>query len=237
MKKMLSIFLVMVFVMSLNAYAFASTTENKEFMELYGITVIDEYTISIGDTVWDIKELAHDNDVDPDELKAALLSGPDADGRLSPFANLRELGNKSLEEKIADTNSRSTKNKNFGKYSSDPTRATYTTHYNQDSTAYVWTGNPMANGKYPEVKHIASKRLSGGSPTIPFGKHVATSQWIQIPGYPQRCDFWSGDTGNGPSNPTSHWIDIYFGGETNYQTAYNAAINYGRQKINIDVEN
>lgn len=122
-KKMLSLLFIVIFIMSLSTSAFAGTSENKAFMEANNIEVIDGYIISLDGDILDVEELAHENDVDPDELLTAILAGPDADGRYSPFANIKQLGNMSLEEKIARTKATSIENENFGKRSTYPTNA------------------------------------------------------------------------------------------------------------------
>jgi hypothetical protein len=68
------------------------------------------------------------------------------------------LGNKSLKEQISRTKELFVENKAFGRLSADSKKSNYFSATQQDSTAYVWTGHMMAMGKYPEVKHIVTKR-------------------------------------------------------------------------------
>lgn len=163
MKKLLSLLFAVTLVMSLGAAAFAETYESEEWnewMEASDTKVIDGYIISIGDEIIDVEELAHENDVDPDELLVAILAGPGADGKYSPFSSIKQLGNMSLEEKIARTKATTIENKNFGKPPLKPKDSAYITRCEQASKAYAWAINNMANGQWSYIGVVAPMVIS-----------------------------------------------------------------------------
>ena len=62
------------------------------------------------------------------------------------------------------------------------------------TTAYAWTGNPCANGNYPETLHTVACN------SLPFGSVV----YIEDVGYRVVED-------RGPGSMPSEWLDIYMG--------------------------
>ena len=77
-------------------------------------------------------------------------------------------------------------------------------------TAYIATGNPCADGVYPEVNHTAASN----DPAL-------WHHWIHIEGY---GDYYIHDTGGMASNV----IDIFVG-------SYDEAIQFGRREADVYV--
>lgn len=86
----------------------------------------------------------------------------------------------------------------------------YTYYGTKELTAYVATGNPCADGVYPQVGYTAASN----DPNL-------WHKWIYIEGY---GDYYVHDTG-GMSTTV---IDLFFG-------SYSEAIQFGRQSANIYV--
>ena len=75
-------------------------------------------------------------------------------------------------------------------------------------TAYIETGNPCADGEYPQVGHTAA-----------CNDPALWHKWVHIEGY---GDYYIHDTGGMASNV----IDIYMG-------SYEEAIEFGRREADI----
>lgn len=75
-------------------------------------------------------------------------------------------------------------------------------------TAYIATGNPCADGVYPEVNY-----------TVACNDPALWHRWIKIDGY---GEFYVHDTGGMPSNV----IDIFM-------ASYDEAIEFGRRKAKV----
>jgi hypothetical protein len=187
----------------------------------------------------EITKLAELNNVDPNELRKAIESGPDTEGRFSPFSELAiknvittEQADKSDVSKLSSTGEPLVKpltaNTETSKVSALATSYSKT---DQDSTAYNWTGNNTANGNVPVLGICAVHRNKdlGGSdykPVIPFGTQLSTNKDIWLPdGAGYKSTFKVDDTGSAP-NRTSYWIDIYYHKDTA------SAIKYGVIKLN-----
>lgn len=227
-RKLLMLILVGVLLFSSETNAFAKVIEGEKNV------TSEKYKIVVKGQVVDILQLAKDNDVDPDELKEAILAGPDADGRYSPFSHVRQLGTKSSKE-LASVEKKAPdgsplfilKNENFAPpkniakeiLTAPITKASYVFRQNQDTTAYNYTGNPGASGIMPYLGSFACHRYSNASPYIPYGKHIYLDRWIWLPDNYYHTDFVSNDTGTG--RPNAWWVDIY------YHKSYQAAQNYG----------
>lgn len=79
---------------------------------------------------------------------------------------------------------------------------------NYSLTAYMWTGNPCADGVYPEVGH-----------TVASNDSRLWHHWIEIEGY---GTYYVHDTGGMSSNV----LDIYMGD-------YDACVQFGRRSANV----
>lgn len=87
-------------------------------------------------------------------------------------------------------------------------QSVYTYVGSYELTAYVWTGNPCADGVYPEVSY-----------TCACNDPALWHKWIHIEGY---GDYYVHDTGGMSSNV----IDIFVG-------SYDEAINFGRRTAEV----
>lgn len=96
--------------------------------------------------------------------------------------------------------------KQVGTEMSSPEGMTY--YANMELTAYVWTGNPCADGVYPETGYTAA-----------CNDPALWHKWVYIEGV---GTYYIHDTGGMASNV----IDIYF--ET-----YDACVNFGRQTASV----
>ncbi|MGG4342299.1 hypothetical protein [Paenibacillus lautus] len=185
----------------------------------------------------EITKLAELNNVDPNELRKAIESGPDEEGRFSPFSQLAiknvittEQANKSDASKLSSTGVPLVEPITASETSMVSPLATSYSKTNQDSTAYNWTGNNTANGNVPVLGICAVHRNKdlGGSdykPVIPFGTQLTTNKSIWLPdGVSYTSTFKVDDTGSGPKR-TDYWIDIYYHKDTA------SAIKYGIIKL------
>lgn len=237
MKKQLTIILALLIVtMSIPIAGFASDVSVVS-VELNGRT----FTISNEE----IEKLAKLNNVDPIELKNAIESGVDEEGRFSPFSKIKTLDNgikqeqldEMNKEKLSPTGEPLTKPLYKSKTFKDNTLSAYTERKDQDTTAYVWTGNKTANGNWPVLKIVACHRekdIYGGTsntPVIPFGKNVYLDRYVWLPeGVGYTSNFYVDDTGLGPGK-TDYWLDIYYGDD------YDSAIIYGNIVLTYNQEN
>ena len=214
MKKQLMFILTLLIVtMSMPVAGFASEVS----VDLNGKT----FTISNEE----IERLAKLNNVDPQELKNAIESGVDDEGRFSPFSKVKTLDNgitqeqldEMNKEKLSSTGEPLIKPLNKPKAFKDNSLSGYIERKDQDTTAYVWTGNKTANGNWPELGIVACHRekdIYGGTsntPVIPFGKKIYLDRYVWLPdGVGYKSDFKVDDTGRGPGK-TDYWLDIYYG--------------------------
>ena len=186
---------------------------------------IDANTILIDGVKFNIKELAYENDVDPIELRAALMAGPDSDGRFSPFSHLNQLGTKTKEQlaEIALTKTTATGEPLFimidkTEFSMNGTKG-YIERKNQDTTAYNYTGNAGASGTMPWLGSFASHRYANGAPYIPYNKKIYLDRFVWLPdGVGYISEFTSNDTGAG--KPNTWWVDIYYHNDVASARAY-----------------
>ena len=101
----------------------------------------------------------------------------------------------------------------LGEDDKEPSRTSQTTQNGEyagcyELTAYIATGNPCADGDYPEVEHTAA-----------CNDPALWHRWIHIEGY---GDYYVHDTGGMASNV----IDIFMG-------SYDEAINFGRREAEV----
>ncbi|KZE71637.1 hypothetical protein AV654_05370 [Paenibacillus elgii] len=222
----------MLLTLSSGAFAQPSSQATKETSDVS--VTLDGQTTHFSNS--EIKRLAELNNVDPNELRKAIESGPDEEGRFSPFSKLAPLKNtgivkeqldKSNTQKLSSTGEPLIRSKAEKSVISPLSTVTKS---DQDSTAYNWTGNKTANGNWPVLGVCAVHRNkdiggSGNGPVIPFGTTLATDKDIWLPdnvGY--KSSFNVDDTGSGPKR-TDYWIDIYYSKDTK------SAINYGVIKL------
>jgi hypothetical protein len=179
----------------------------------------DTWTIIFDDSgvIWDILGLASVNDVYPESLRDSVVNSYGA-ARFSPFDNVVQKNPSADYLEISRT-------RNGNRVSQV---------WNQNATAYVATGNPMANGVMPYIgaaaMHIDVTTKSGvttasivrlGTP-INFGTPDAREN-INFNGYTMGSLVI--DDRGGASNRTKYWIDIFFGANTPANRT--AATNYG----------
>lgn len=162
--------------------------------------------------IYNVQELSRENNVDPEELTDAIIHDLDSD-RFSPFSRISTLDEDNSEDSIMPLY-----------------EFTYT---NQDSTAYLATGNAGASGKMPWIGSCAVHNGGNGNttPIIPFGTtilYMNSSVTIQGKTY---SSFIVNDTGDPQRRKSTYWTDIYFG--DNNSANYTAAINYGNKKVTI----
>lgn len=227
---------LMILTTGIVSTAFATADNAKQNID-------SKYGIVLDGKVVNVEKLAKENDVDPDELKAALLAGPDADGRYSPFSHVRQLGTKSTQElasieKKAPNGSPLFIMKKEGSAAPNNTAkenlkvlnqaSGYVLRSNQDTTAYTYTGKPGASGTYPYLGSFACHRYSNNSPYIPYGKHIYLDRYVWLPDNYYHSDFVSNDTGTG--RPNTWWVDIY------YDHSVAAALNYGVINLSYNQE-
>ncbi|KOP65857.1 hypothetical protein AMS62_11835 [Bacillus sp. FJAT-18019] len=224
-----------VMLLALSSSAFAQPV-NQETEEASVVSVtLDGETTTF--TSSEITKLAELNNVDASELRKAIESGPDAEGRFSPFSHLAtkkalttEQANKSDASKLSSTGVPLVEPITASEASMVSPLATSYSKKDQDSTAYNWTGNNTANNNVPVLGICAVHRNKdlGGSdykPVIPFGTQLTTNKSIWLPdGVGYTSTFKVDDTGSGPKR-TDYWIDIYYHKDTA------SAIKYGVIKL------
>lgn len=182
----------------------------------------------------DLERLAWLNNVDPQELKDAIKAGPDENGRYSPFSNLKQLDNDVTNEELKKRNLLKTGSDGAPIVSMDSTFSNVTPlgqilRANQDATAYVaLSGAITASGVTPKYGMAAVHYVGGNpiNPIIPFGTAIYLDRYISLPDGTQRSNYTIQDTGLG-TDKTTYWIDLFFGGISNYSKA----INFGTQKV------
>lgn len=115
----------------------------------------DDYRESVKEQ-YDVERLSAQYHVDPEKLTDKIIEGETGRG-LSPFSELEIIGKEKTKEQ--------------------PDYAVNAEHivYNQDSTAYLATGNPGASGTMPWVGSCAVHRASGttNTPFIPL-------HWVSV---------------------------------------------------------
>lgn len=182
----------------------------------------------------DLERLSWLNNVDPQELKDALMNGLDENGRYSPFSNLKRLDNDVINEELKKRDLLKTGSDGTPIVSKDSTFSNVTPsgqilRSNQDATAYVaLSGAITASGVTPKYGMAAVHYVGGNpvNPIIPFGTAIYLDRYISLPNGTQRSNYTIQDTGLGTGR-TSYWIDLFFGGISNYTEA----INFGIQKV------
>lgn len=161
---------------------------------------------------FNVEELSRKFNVNPEELTDSIIHDLNSD-RFSPFSNIE----------TPDTNSENSDISLLFEYSAS----------NQDSTAYLATGNPGASGNMPWIGSCAVH--NGGSvgtaPIIPFGTTIHYLNKTVNIGGKNYSSFVVNDTGDLQRRKSLYWTDLYFGANTSAN--YSAALNYGNQKVNI----
>ncbi|MDF2948320.1 MAG: hypothetical protein K0R07_333 [Sedimentibacter sp.] len=192
---------------------------------------IPHFTISKDE----LERLAWLNNVDPQELKDALNAGLDENGKYSPFSNLKQLDNGITDEELKKRDllkigSDGTPIVRMNPYFSNIVPAGQILRSNQDATAYVAaSGKVTASGKTPKYGMVAVHFAGGNpvNPVIPFGTAIYLDRYISLPDGTQRSNYTVEDTGSGHEDSTLYWIDLFFGGLSNYPKA----INFGTQTV------
>ena len=160
-------------------------------------------------TLYDVERLSSEFNVDPDQLIDKIIEG-DSSSKFSPFSEIDVIGGNNNTE-VSDIS---------------VTRSEHIV-YNQDSTAYLGTGNPGASGTMPWVGSCAVQRANSSTtaPLIPFGTSVMyMNRYVSIGGKSYGT-FVVNDTGDPNFKRSLYWTDLYFGSNT--QANKQAALNYG----------
>lgn len=211
----LATLLCMAVVMSIPAAANEGSSDAALIKQLqedesYREYIQDKYNIS---------EVSEENRVDPEELTDAIIEGMHSD-KFSPFSGL---------EVIESSESLSGESELMPR----------TEHiiFDQDSTAYLATGNPGASGTMPWVGSCAvhpanAVNVNPVDPLIEFGTLLLYMNKTVMIGGQEYSSFIVNDTGDLDFCRSLYWTDLYFGDNT--EANYQAAINYGLQ-TDVDV--
>lgn len=200
--------------------------------------------------VIDINDLANKNHVDPDELRAAIEKANNSPV-FSPFSAVKrndgieassgiiDVPSDGLDVNKIDINGLSKEHhvnpdqlrSLLERVINSPVKKGVTpqsviTRYDQNSTAYVATGNKTASGVWPAVGMCAVHHYSNGTPYIPFGTIIYYDRYVTILGN-SYSSFDVEDTGDPNFVQSTYWTDLFFGPASNWQ----AAINYGNQIV------
>lgn len=174
--------------------------------------------LTVGGTEINVEQLAEDNNVDPVELKQAIIDGMDAE-KASPFSDLIQSTPNTEAYETVETGKARISNTVY--------------KWNQDSTAYVANAGALtASGKTPAVgmcamhTNVTTKTGSTSSTTVKLGTTIFMEDSVNVNGT-NYSSFVVEDRG-APTNRTTYWIDIYFGLKSTY---YDAAINYGVKTV------
>ena len=145
-----------------------------------------------------VKEYSHWKPKMPETVQEYVERGRDWADYIESLAkaNVADIyvGNMEWEEKLVGTEM------------SSPEGMTY--YSNMELTAYVWTGNPCADGVYPAEGYTAA-----------CNDPALWHHWVYIEGV---GTYYIHDTGGMASNV----IDIYFG-------TYDACVSFGRRSANV----
>lgn len=117
-----------------------------------------------------------------------------------------------------------------------------TKYTNQDVTAYVASsGSRTYHGTIPSAfttvaVHPLKKGIASSGTLFPFGAIIKTDSPLQLTSNVQKTYFIVEDMGdvNYDRNLSSYWFDIYYGLSSN-SLSLQAAINFGKQKVNYEV--
>lgn len=153
-KKMFPFLCAFFLIFSFSAIALAVDVNKADVSELLSNEAYRRY---IQDT-FDIYDVSRKNNVDPDDLTDAVIKGMNSD-KFSPFSEIQTLDQK-----------------NAAVVNNEEAVSPQSEHIieNQDSTAYLATGNAGASGTMPWVGSCAVHRANSNStrPLIPFGTTV-----------------------------------------------------------------
>ena len=160
-----------------------------------------------------IKEYSHWKPKMPETVQEYVERGREWAERLEQASSVQALGKLDYETSyetayVTDTyvGNMEREEKQVGTEMSSPEGMTY--YSNMELTAYVWTGNPCADGVYPEAGYTAACN----DPNL-------WHKWVYIEGVGLR---YIHDTGGMASNV----IDIYMG-------TFDACVSFGRQTANV----
>jgi 3D (Asp-Asp-Asp) domain-containing protein len=128
-----------------------------------------------------------------DDLSKLYAVIEDAEPSICTPSDASEASYSDLNEKDEETSTEETKGSYLGEY---------------ELTAYIATGNPCADGVYPQVGYT----VASNDPNL-------WHRWIRIEGY---GDYYVHDTGGMASNV----IDIFVG-------SYDEAIQFGRRTADV----
>lgn len=204
-KKCIVVLTAFAVMSSFSIIAQASETETMSTVE----KLADESYREAVKEQYDVERLSLQYRVDPEALTDVIIEG-ETSAKFSPFSELEVIGQEKRNETPVN----------------NAVRSEHIVE-NQDSTAYLATGNPGASGTMPWVGSCAVHKVSGTSntPLIPFGTTVSyLNRSVNIGGNSYSA-FVVNDTGD-PNNVRSlYWTDLYFGSNTSENKT--AALNYG----------
>lgn len=187
----------------------AATIEEELQDEEYRRKIIDLYGL---------EEISREYNVDLDDVVDAAIRGEGED-KFSPFTEYPFVNNQEAQENQAEAEEETTAGKEDtiteGSPAGEIERAGLE-HivYNQDSTAYLGTGNPGASGTMPWVGSCAVHAASAGNPLIPYGLTVYyLNRSVTISGV-SYSSFVVNDIGDLTNVRSLYWTDLYFGDDT-----------------------
>lgn len=220
-KKLIVILMAMAITISMSIPAFATekmptTTVEKLHSTSYRENIKEQYNIY---------ELSNRFSVDPEALTDAVIKGEDSP-KFSPFSELEIIGDTKIKENRVPELS-------LPRNQMPAPRLFEVWEYNQDSTAYLATGDPGASGLMPWVGSCAVHKVSSTdrNPVIPFGTSISYLTGSVSIGGKNYGAFVVNDTGDANYIRSAYWTDLYFGDNTAENRT--SALNYGIKKVDI----
>lgn len=206
--------LCMAVAVSIPAAANEGTSDEEMIQQLQEDSSYREYI----QEKYDVDDVSKENSVDPEDLTDAIIRGMHSD-KFSPFSELEVID--SPESTPVEVEP-------------EPTPRTEHFIYDQDSTAYLATGNPGASGTMPWVGSCAVHTANSNTsrPLIDFGTTVFYMNRTVTIGGKNYTSFIVNDTGDANNIRSFYWTDLYFGDNT--EANYEAAINYGLKR-DVDI--
>ena len=210
LKRFVSLMLVVMFSVVISIPTFAEKRSETNDLSTY-----------TGFSSTQIEMLSKKYKVDANELKSAIEKSETSEV-FSPFSQVQVNDNVEPSESENDVSTQ--KNRFLGEF----TVKTVYTKSNQNSTAYLATGQNTASGKVPAVGMCAVHHYQNGKPYIPFHTQITYTKSVSIQGR-SRNAFTVEDTGDRHFKQSTYWTDLFFGSNT--RSNRRAALNYGNRKV------
>nr|WP_325299887.1 hypothetical protein [uncultured Dysosmobacter sp.] len=195
-KRLISLFSVFCILLALSMPSFA-TEDVSNCADIQRMQEDEEYRKYIQEE-YDVFDISERNHVDPEELTDAIIKGIYSD-KFSPFSEIEIIDseNEPVNESVLVPQTEHIFN-------------------NQDSTAYVATGNPGASGTMPWVGSCAVHKANSNTtkPLIPFGTIVYYLNRTVSIGGKDYNSFIVNDIGDVDYNRSLYWTDVFFGDNT-----------------------